>query len=123
MWGGLAPKRPFELQEGFRGLIKEGLSFMGREISAIGSCESCGGEIEVDDLYLAARRFQTGINDPFALIHVECPKDHRAKAEALLLMGGGSAMAHALMALIEKLDELPIIALTAVEVGDDDDER
>ena len=113
---------PFELQEGFRGLIKEGLSFMSREISAIGSCESCGSEIEVDDLYMAARRFQSGINDPFALIHVDCPKDHRAKAEALLLMGGGSAIAHAIMALIEKLDELPIIALTPVEVGDDDEE-
>ena len=88
----------------------------------IGACERCGGEIEADELYIAARRFEGGINDPFALIHVECPKNHRERAEALLAGGGGSVMAHAIMALIEKLDELPIIALTAVDVGEDDDD-
>ena len=69
-----------------------------------------------------ARKFEGGINDPFALIHVECPKSYREKAEQLLLANGGSAIAYALMALIEKLDELPIIALTAVDVGEDDDD-
>lgn len=88
----------------------------------IGNCENCGSEFIEGDIYIAARRFGTGMNDAFALIHTDCPKDFRARAEATLL-AGGSATALALMALIEKLDELPILALTAIQVGGDDDDQ
>lgn len=83
-------------------------------------CENCGGEVFEGQMYVAARRYETGLNDPFVLIHVECPKDHRDKVELLLANGANSVLAHAIMALIEKLDELPIIGLTSVEVSDGD---
>jgi hypothetical protein len=85
----------------------------------IDNCDRCDQPIANDELYISARRRQADLSDPFVFIHVECPKDFRSMAEDSLI-ASGNPVAYAVMALIEKPDELPIIGLAVTGVPDDD---
>lgn len=85
----------------------------------IDNCDRCGQRIEDGELYISARRRFADLSDPFAFIHVECPKDFRSMAEDSLV-ASGNPVAYAVMALIEKLDELPIIGLAVTGVPEDE---
>lgn len=85
----------------------------------IDNCDRCDQPIADDELYVSARRRQADLSDPFAFIHVECPRDFRSMAEASLV-ASGNPVAYAVMALIEKLDELPILGLAVTGVPEDE---
>lgn len=85
----------------------------------IDNCDRCDQPIADDELYISARRRQADLSDPFAFIHVECPRDFRSMAEASLV-SSGNPVAYAVMALIEKLDELPILGLAVTGVPEDE---
>lgn len=84
----------------------------------VDNCDNCGLPIDEDDTYIAARRRVDGFSDPFVFIHVNCPKDYRTLAEDALA-ASGNPVGLAILALCEKLDELPLIALAVNGPQDD----